>query len=437
MSKTTVIEAMQKRVLYFDGAMGTMVQKHGLQAGESPEIFSLTHPEVIAEIHRSYLNAGADIVTANTFGANAHKLKATGYSPEEIISASVRLAKKEAITASSDEVQKFVALDIGPIGELLEPMGTLSFDDAYAMFKEEMIAGAQAGADLILIETMSDLYEIKAAILAAKENTDLPIFATLTVEENGRTYTGCSMESFAVLAESLGVSAIGLNCSLGPVQMLPHLKQLLSLSSLPILFQPNAGLPHVENGVTGYDVSPEQFGACQKEAVELGVGIVGGCCGTSPAYIEQAVKATYGAVPKTRLGITDARLCVPTAVTRLHQDTAIANTTSPEQNEALVDSLKDYDTSELINIALDAADEEAQVFCINVAIDGIDEVKMMKNAVKELQELCRLPFLLESENPDALEVGLRYFNGRGAVCIPERADLLAVAEKYGAVICKK
>ncbi len=437
MSNHTITAYLNKQILYFDGAMGTMVQKHGLKAGECPEVFSLTHPEVITEIHKSYLSAGADIVTANTFGANAHKLKPSGLTPEEVIAASVTLAKKAAAEYATEANPKFVALDIGPIGELLEPMGTLSFDEAYDIFKEEMIAGEKAGADLILLETMSDLYEIKAAILAAKENTKLPIFATLTVEENGRTFTGCSMASFAVLAESLGVTAIGLNCSLGPEQMLPHLKRLLSYTSLPVIFQPNAGLPHVENGVTGYDISPAQFGACQKEAAELGVAVVGGCCGTTPEYIGQAVTCTKDVAPKESASAAEARLCVPTAVTYFTEQTAIADLGTAEQNATLKESLADYDTAELINLALDAADEGAEVLQISVAADGIDEARMMEAAVKELQALCRLPFLLSTADPAALEVGLRYFNGRAAVCIPEDEKLNAVAAKYGAVICKK
>lgn len=426
MSKPHIIELLSEQVLYFDGAMGTMVQKHGLKAGENPEVFSLTHPEVIAAIHQSYREAGADIITANTFGANAHKLAASGYSPAEIISASVALAKQAA------GPDGYAALDIGPIGELLEPMGTLSFDEAYSMFREEVEAGVQAGADLILIETMSDLYEIKAAILAAKENSELPVFVTLTVEESGRTYTGCDMEAFAVLAESLGADAIGLNCSLGPVQMLPHLRRLISLTSLPVIFQPNAGLPRVEDGMTSYDITPEQFGACQKEAVGAGVAVAGGCCGTTPDYIAQVVANTKGMPVMEHSYAGLERLCVPTAVTALTAGTAVGNDGAP--CEALRETFADYDTSELINLALDAADEGAQVINIDVSVPGIDQVKMMKAAVRELQEICRLPFMLTADSPEVLEAGLRYLNGRGIARIPEEYALYQIAEKYGAVI---
>ncbi len=426
MSKPRITELLSKRLLYFDGAMGTMVQKHGLKAGENPEVFSLTHPEVIAAIHRGYREAGADIITANTFGANAHKLAASGYTPAEIISASVSLAKQAA------GPDGYAALDIGPIGELLEPMGSLSFEEAYSMFREEVLAGAEAGADLILIETMSDLYEIKAAILAARENSDLPVFVTLTVEENGRTYTGCDMEAFAVLAESLGADAIGLNCSLGPVQMLSHLKRLISLTSLPVIFQPNAGLPRVENGVTSYDITPEQFGACQKEAVEAGSAVAGGCCGTTPDYIAQVIANTKGMPVISHPYTGPDRLCVPTAVTALTDGTAIGNDGVP--CEELRETFADYDTSELINLALDAADEGAQVINIDVSIPGIDQARMMKTAVKELQEICRLPFMLTADSPEVLEVGLRYLNGRGLVRIPKERALQKIAQKYGAVI---
>ena len=426
MSKPRITELLSKRLLYFDGAMGTMVQKHGLKAGENPEVFSLTHPEVISAIHRGYREAGADIITANTFGANAHKLAASGYTPAEIISASVSLAKQAA------GPDGYAALDIGPIGELLEPMGSLSFEEAYSMFREEVLAGAEAGADLILIETMSDLYEIKAAILAAKENSDLPVFVTLTGEENGRTYTGCDMEAFAVLAESLGADAIGLNCSLGPVQMLSHLKRLISLTSLPVIFQPNAGLPRVENGVTSYDITPEQFGTCQKEAVEAGVAVAGGCCGTTPDYIAQVVANTKGMPAVGHPYSGPDRLCVPTAVTALTDGTAIGNDGAP--CEELRETFADYDTSELINLALDAMDEGAQIINIDVSVPGIDQTRMMKTAVKELQEICRLPFMLTADSPEVLEAGLRYLNGRGLVRIPKERALQKIAQKYGAVI---
>ncbi len=421
-----ITDYMKEHIVYFDGAMGTMVQKHGLKAGENPELFSLTQPEIITQIHQSYLNAGSDIITANTFGANAHKLASCGHSPEEIISASVAIAKSVA------QDKAYVALDIGPIGELLEPMGTMSFDEAYDIFREEVVAGEKAGADLILIETMADLYEIKAAVLAAKENTALPVFVTLTVEESGRTYTGCDLESFAVLAEGLGVNAIGLNCSLGPLQMLPQLKRLLSLTSLPVIFQPNAGLPKVENGITTYDITPEQFGLCQKEAVIAGACIIGGCCGTNPDYIMQAVSQTNALTPCRTATEKVKKLCTPTKAIMLTPNTVIANNGAPSAE--LSECFADYDTSELINIALDAVDDGAEVININTAVEGIDEVKMMKAAVRELQELCRLPFQITTENPEALQTALRYFNGIAIVNIPNDPQLTAIAAHYGAVL---
>lgn len=423
MSKLCICDLMKNRMVYFDGAMGTMVQKHGLKAGENPEIFSITHPAVIRAIHQSYKDAGCDIITANTFGANAHKLSGSGYTLREIIQASVSLAKEVA------GKNGYAALDIGPIGELLEPMGTLSFDDAYQIFREEVTIGAQAGADLVLIETMADLYEIKAAILAAKENSDLPIFVTLTVEENGRTYTGCDLEAFAVLAESLGVSAIGLNCSLGPIQMLPHLKRLLACTSLPVIFQPNAGLPKVEGDTVFYDITAEQFGHCQKEAALSGAGILGGCCGTTPDHIAQTVSLTKSFTPSVRTVSENTRLCVPTAVTVLTDETVIGN---DEPTADVIDGLKDNDTSELINAALDAMDEGAEVIRIDTRIPGVDQAELMQTAVRELQEVCRLPFLLTTDDPAALEIGLRCINGRGAACIPDETTLKGIADKYGA-----
>ena len=279
-------ERMEKGFVVFDGAMGTMLQDTGLKAGELPEVLNIRNKEMIVDIHQKYLDAGAMVVTTNTFGANELKLKNSGISVEEVVNAAINNAK-EAIGSG----EGYVALDIGPIGELLKPMGTLSFDRAYDIFKRQVVQGVKSGADLILIETMTDLYESKAAILAAKENSDLPVFFTMSFEESGRTFTGCSAEAMVITARGLGVDALGVNCSLGPVEMKPLINKILEISDVPVMIQPNAGIPCVCNGHTEYGVTPEQFAECMKGFAEKGARVLGGCCGTTPEHIREMGKA--------------------------------------------------------------------------------------------------------------------------------------------------
>ena len=290
-----VREYIKKNILVFDGAMGTMLQNLGLKLGEYPEVFNITNREDIINIHKSYIDAGAKVITTNTFGANELKLKNINYSVEEIIKSGVDLAKK----ARGDR-DCYIALDIGPIGELLEPMGTLGFEEAIDIFKRQIKVGAQSGVDLILIETMTDLYEMKAAIIAAKETCDLPVFATMTFEEDGRTFTGCLPESMAITLEGLGVDAVGVNCSLGPKELKDIVEKIINNTNLPVIVQPNAGLPNIINGKAVYDIKEEEFANSIRKLVKLGVSIIGGCCGTTPKFIEEINKISKNSLRVNR-----------------------------------------------------------------------------------------------------------------------------------------
>ena len=285
-----LLERLGKELLYFDGGMGTLLQSRGLQPGELPEVWNLEHAEEIIDIHKAYFEAGSDIVLSNTFGANAIKFHDSKYGLKEIVTAGIQNAKKAAERGVHDGRKTYVALDVGPTGKLLKPMGDLSFEDAYDAFKETMIYGEQAGADLIHIETMSDTYEVKAAILAAKENSSLPVFVTMIFDERGKLLTGGDVPSVVAMLEGLRVDALGLNCGLGPKQMLPILNDLRRYTSLPIIVKPNAGLPKQKNGETYYDVEPDEFARIMQEVVKEGACVIGGCCGTTPEHIKKLVE---------------------------------------------------------------------------------------------------------------------------------------------------
>lgn len=267
-----VIEKLKSGILLFDGAMGTALQSRGLKLGELPDTVNITSPEMVIGVHEGHVKCGVDVITTNAFGANEAKLKGTGFTVEDVIDAAVRNAKK-AINGRD----VYVALGIGPIGELLEPMGTLSFENAYNIFKRQVVQGVKSGADLILIETMIDLYEAKAAVLAAKENSDLPVFCTMSFEEGGRTFTGCNVTSMVMVLEGLGVDALGVNCSLGPKEIAPIVEDILSIATIPVMVQANAGLPSIVDGETVFNITPEEFSYYKKMFVENGVRIVGGC----------------------------------------------------------------------------------------------------------------------------------------------------------------
>lgn len=422
-------ELLGKRILFFDGGMGTMLQKAGLKSGELPEQLNLTRPELITEIHRAYLAAGADVITTNTFGANRFKCKNVG----EVISAALKNAR-----AAADGYDAFVALDIGPSGKLLAPWGDLEFEDAYDLFAEQVRAGRD-GADLIIIETMGDLYEVKAALLAAKENSDLPVFVTLIFGGDGRLLTGADPAAAAVTMEGLGADAIGLNCGFGPEAMLPLLKQMASATTLPLIVNPNAGLPEVVDGKTVYNVAPEEFAGWMTKIVKNGACVVGGCCGTTPEHIRAEVAVCRDLPVPARL--TD----IPAAVTSYSAKCVFGDKTliigeriNPTGKKRFQQALRENDIDYIIDRGYEQTDAGADILDVNVGLPEINEKEMLVAAVRELQTVIDRPLQLDTTNPEALEAALRVYNGKAMINSvngkKETTDaVFPLVKKYGGV----
>ena len=425
-------ELLKKNFIFLDGAMGTMLQASGLKLGERPEVLCITEPETIIDIHKQYINAGSDIVYANTFGGNAHKLEGTGHSVDEVITAAVKVAKK-----ACEGTEALAALDIGPIGELLEPSGTLKFEEAYEIFKEMLVSGEKAGADLVVFETMTDLYEVKAAVLAAKENTKLPIFVTMTFEENGRTFTGCTVESMACVLEGLGVDAVGINCSLGPKEIFPLAKRLTEATNLPVVIKANAGLP--DPLTNEYDITPELFGEYMKMYSEIGINIAGGCCGTNPDFIKETVKAMPLAKGKRKIVNSVSKLCSPQKMVEITGIRPIGERINPTGKKRFQQALRECDLNYIAERAIEQTDAGAEILDVNVGLPGIDEAEMMVKVVKTLQSVTNLPLQIDSSDPKAIEAGLRVFNGKAIVNSvngeQEVMDkILPIVKKYGASV---
>ncbi len=424
-------DAWKEDIVLLDGAMGTVLQQKGLPPGAKPELLALTDPELLLSVHREYVAAGSQIIYANTFGASAPKLSRTGHTVAEVVPAAVAVAKE---AAGQDAA---VALDIGPLGELLEPMGTLSFEKAYEYFREIAVAGAAAGADLAVIETMTDLYEAKAALLAVKENTALPVFVTMSFEESGRTFTGCTVASMARTLEGLGADAIGLNCSLGPDLLAPLLRELCENTRLPVIAKPNAGLPDPVTGL--YDMGPEAFAAALAPCLDAGVTIFGGCCGTSPAYIEALCKALAGKRPAARKYDAVGFVCTPTTPCRLDGVRVIGERINPTGKKRFQQALLEHDLDYILDVAVQQEDAGADILDVNVGYPGVDEKTLLPEVVKKLQSVVSLPLQLDSSDPAALEAGLRVYNGKAAVnsvngdpAVLER--ILPIVKKYGASV---
>lgn len=419
-------------LLILDGAMGTVLQQRGLPPGGVPELLNLTAPELLQGVYRSYVEAGSQVVYANTFGANALKLSRTGHSPEEIITAAIFVAK-QAVAGTGTRV----ALDIGPLGELLEPLGTLTFERAYELFREMAIAGQRAGADLVVIETMTDLYEAKAALLAVKENTGLPVFVTMSFEPSGRTFTGCTIPSMARTLEGLGADAIGLNCSVGPDLLLPLLKELCEHTRLPVIAKPNAGLPDPLDG--HYDMAPDAFAAAVLPCLEAGVTIFGGCCGTSPDYIKALSTALKGKTPAPRSFLDLPFVCSPVTPLPLTGVRVIGERINPTGKKRFQQALLEQDLDYILDVAVQQEDAGTDILDVNVGYPGVDEVEMLPLVVKKLQSAISLPLQLDSSNPAALEAGLRVYNGKAAVNSvngePDSLEaILPIVKKYGASV---
>ena len=435
-----LLERLGKELLFFDGGMGTLLQAEGLQPGELPETWNIERKETIRKIHQSYFEAGSDIVLTNTFGANALKFHDENCSLKAIIDAAVENVRFGAKAAIRDERDYYVALDIGPTGKLLKPLGDLSFEDAYEAFKEVMQYGEKAGADLIHIETMSDTYEVKAAVLAAKENTNLPVFATMIFDDKGNLLTGGDVPSVVALLEGLRVDALGINCGMGPKQMLPILQQIAQYTSLPIIVKPNAGLPKQRDGQTYYDVTPDVFAKQLQEIVKAGACVIGGCCGTTPKHIRAMIAACK-----------DLEMTKPTfknhtivssygkAVELGDMPVIIGERINPTGKSKFKQALKEHNLDYILKEGITQQDKGAHILDVNVGLPDIDEVVMMKEVVRELQSVTSIPLQIDTVDTEAMEQAMRIYNGKPMVnsVSGKQESLNAVfplIQKYGGVV---
>ncbi len=456
-----------EKIYILDGAMGTMLQRAGMSPEETTTQFGLAHPDIWRDIYTQYIDAGSDIIYAGTFGINRFKADELGMPVGQAVAFTMDIAdesRKAAALRSGRDVK--VALGIGPLGELLEPMGTLTFEEAYDAFAEIITAGKDHGADLVVIETMTDLYEVRAAVLAAKENSELPVIVSMTFEENERTFTGVSLEAMAMTLEGLGVDAMGINCSLGPVEIMPMARKLRSLTSVPVFAKPNAGLPDPETG--RYDITSEQFVDTMKEYFNFGINMVGGCCGTDPEYIaglaafrdefeaargakekagnsaaekpgEAAESSNTEAEPADEIRQRGLRVCSSTDVVHVDHVTVIGERINPTGKKRLKQALIDGDFDYILNQAVEQIDAGAEILDVNVGVPSLDDVKLLPEVIKKLQSITGLPLQIDSSNPQAIEAALRVYNGKAIVNSvngePEVMDsIFPIIKKYGAAV---
>lgn len=426
-------EELGRRIIFFDGGLGSLLQERGLKPGELPETWSLTRPEVLYDIHRAYLDAGADIILANTFGANGFKYD----NLEAIVTAAVVNAKK----AVADSGRKaYVALDMGPTGKLLKPMGTLDFEECVSIYADVVRYGAKAGADLILIETMSDTYELKAAVLAAKENSNLPVVATVVFDEHHKMLTGATPEVVVALLEGLRVDAIGMNCGLGPKQMKPIFETMARYASIPLVITPNAGLPRSENGKTVYDVGPEEFAEDMEEIINIGAWMAGGCCGTTPAHIKALTERCFGITPKP---LTDKDYTIvtsySTAVELGGRPVIIGERINPTGKSKFKQALRDNNMEYILEEGVKQADSGAHILDVNVGLPEIDEPAMMRRTVYELQSVLPLPLQIDTTDPVAMEQAMRIYNGKPMInSVNGKEEIMhqifPLVQKYGGTV---
>jgi 5-methyltetrahydrofolate--homocysteine methyltransferase len=437
--KMTVKDLLGKKILFFDGAMGTMLQKNGMKGGEIPEFLNITNPDLIYNIHSQYLKAGADIITTNTFGANPLKDDDIASSIGVIISSAIGIAKKAVKEFSTEDKPRFIAFDMGPTGRLLEPLGDLSFDECYSQFSKIAILAKQSGADLIIIETMSDTLEAKAAILAVKENTDLPVFCTMTFDESYKTLTGADVKVMCAILEGLGADCIGINCGLGPKQIGEMMAELSTVASIPIMAQPNAGLPQVVDGKTIYDVTPEQFGVECEEMAKLGVSVLGGCCGTTPEHI----KAIIEKCGKYKPIIEEKNFTVVASYSKAvyldNRPVIIGERINPTGKKKFKEALKNEDMNYILNEAFTQAEAGAHILDVNVGLPEIDECSLMEKAVKKISAAVNLPLQIDSSDPKTVERALRIYNGKPMVNSVNGKEeslkaILPIVKKYGGVL---
>ncbi len=432
-----ILEYMKDHLLYLDGGMGTQLQAKGMRAGELPERRNLTHPDDVVDIHQAYFDAGSNVVSTNTFGANCLKFNDDELS--EIIRAAVANAHRAA-SLSTGTQKKFIALDIGPLGKLLKPYGDLDFEEAVAIFAKTVRLGAACDVDLIIIETMNDSYETKAALLAAKENSDLPVFVSNAYGADGKLMTGSDPAAMIAMLEGMGADAIGINCSLGPEQMTGVVEKYLQYSSLPVLVKPNAGLPRCEDGKTFYDVTPDRFAALMADFVRAGVRIVGGCCGTTPAYIDALHRQTADISPVPVCNQKRTMISSYThAVVLGEQPVLIGERIAPTENAALCEALRDGDVDYILDEAMEQKSMGVQLLDINVSLPDIDEAAMLTEAVGELQAILDIPLVIGTADPVAMDKALRIYNGKAAVYLVGGEEgvmhrVFPSVKKYGAVV---
>jgi len=433
--KKDLRERLGKEWLFCDGGTGTFLQERGLQGGELPETWNVDHPDIIQELYESYLKAGSDIFNTNTFGLNSFKFPGR---VDELMTAAVEIAKKARINTGRDDA--YIAIDVGPTGKLLEPMGDLSFDKAVEVFGEVMAAGEKAGGDLILIETMSDSYEAKAAVLAAKERTSLPVIVTTVYDQKGKMLTGGNVDSTVAMLEGLGVDALGLNCSLGPDLMIPMVERMVEVASVPIVVNPNAGLPRTEGGKTVFDVGPEEFSDIMSKIADMGVQVLGGCCGTTPEHIRLTKEKVK---PKPFKENTPKDFTVVTsfcqAVICDKKPIIIGERINPTGKKRFQQALRDNDIDYILSQGLEQEDGGADILDVNVGLPEIDEPKMMREVVTKLQGVTGLPLQLDTTDAEALEQGLRYYNGKAMInSVNGKREVIEMVmplvKKYGGVL---
>lgn len=427
------------KMLFFDGAMGTMLQKNGLKSGETPELLNLTNPGLIESIHKEYLEAGADIITTNTFGANPIKGEEIGNSLETVIAAGIGIARKACNEYSTPDKPRFVAFDMGPTGKLMEPIGDLTFDYCCSQYAKVAKSAQKYGADLIIIETMSDTLEAKAAVLAVKENTTLPVFLTMTFDENMKTLTGADIDVMSAMFEGLRVDCLGINCGLGPKQILKMMKRLSEISSIPIMAQPNAGLPQIENGKTVFNVTPREFATDCCEIAKLGTSVLGGCCGTAPEYIRELVNMCKDCKPI----VEEKNLTVVTSYSKAvyfgNGPLIVGERINPTGKKKFQQALRDNNIDYILNEAFAQADAGAHILDVNVGLPEIDECAVMGEAVKALTSALNIPLQIDSSDPVTLENTLRHYNGKAMVNSVNGKEesmeaIFPIVQKYGGVV---
>ncbi len=438
----TLLERIEKGFVYFDGGYGTMLQAKGLKAGELPETYNILHPEMITEIHYEYLMAGSQILKTNTFGCNALKFSMEGeLALDKLIKAAVENAKQAILKAGKVQgVDAYIALDLGPTGKLLEPLGDLPFEKAVSLYAEVTKIGVECGVDCVLIETMNDGYEAKAAVLGVKENCDLPVFVTTVYDENGKSLTGSGPKNMVALLEGLGVNALGLNCSLGPNKMLPIVKEICENASIPVIANPNAGLPKVVDGKTVFEVEAEEFSNQMIELANAGVRMLGGCCGTTPSHIKEMISRVSSIEPKP---VTEKENTVISSYSQVvtfgKKPILIGERINPTGKSKFKQALREHDIEYILKEGFAQADKKVQVLDVNLGLPEIDEVAMLTEVVVKLQSVIDLPLQIDTSDPVALENALRVYNGKALINSVNGKEesmnsVFPLVKKYGGVV---